>query len=61
MLVGFFKNVYEIIYVNVLLLIIGSVVIVPVLFVLVFIIEGLSYTPSENWSECSPVPYDGCE
>ena len=53
MLVGFFKNVYEIIYVNVLLLIIGSVVIVPVLFVLVFV-EGLSYHPSENWVTVRP-------
>ena len=48
MLVGFFKNVYEIIYVNVLLLIIGSVVFVPVLFVLVFIIEELSYIPERK-------------
>ena len=55
------KTLFEIAYVNVLFVIVGVLVALPILLIAIGLFDLIAGPVDNDLYPCSPVPFDGCE
>jgi len=55
------KTLLEIAYVNVLFVIVGVLVVLPILLIAIGLFDLFTGPVDNDLYPCSPVPFDGCE
>ena len=55
------KTLFEIAYVNVLFVIVGVLVALPILLIAIGLFDLITGPVDNDLYPCSPVPFDGCE
>ena len=55
------KTLFEIAYVNVLFVIVGVLVALPILLITIGLFDLVTGPVDNDLHPCSPVPFDGCE
>jgi hypothetical protein len=55
------KTLFEIAYVNVLFVIVGVLVALPILLIAIVLFDLITGPVDNDLYPCSPVPFDGCE